>query len=173
MDFDEIYNNTYDKVLNYVTIKCDNISNIMDIMQNIYLNLYNNLNKYKIDNIDAFLIKLAKNELFKYYSLKNKLKYVFNKNINNAFDDSLTDIPDKTINVEEQAINNYMIDEIFSEIKKLDILTQKIITLHYLQEEKIKMIALLLGMNESTIKSKLYRGLESIKKNLKGGYIDE
>ena len=59
-----------------------------------------------------------------------------------------------------------MLDEIFQEIKKLDILTQKIITLHYLQEEKIKSIALLLEMNESTIKSKLYRGLEEVKKNL-------
>ena len=169
MNFDEIYSNTYDKVLKYVTIKCDNINNIFDIMQNVYLKLFNILEKrnYQIDNMDAFLMKLAKNELYKYYSLKNKIKVMINLDIDNESSfDIIENIEDKKINVEEEAINKFMLDEIYKEIKKLDALTSKIITLYYLQEIKLADIAEALGINESTVKSKLYRGLEKIKNNM-------
>jgi RNA polymerase sigma-70 factor (ECF subfamily) len=137
-------------------------------MQNIYLRLYEILEggKYEIEEIKPFLIKLARNELYKYYSLKEKFKFIFNKEDNMELSDILDNISDEKINIEEELINRFMVDEIFTEIKKTDLLTQKIITLYYLQDFKINDIAQMLQLNESSVKSKLYRGLEKIRTNL-------
>lgn len=79
-EFNRIYNETYNTILKYVISKTDNISNVKDIMQNVYVNFYRSLKKRGInyfENINSYLIKLCKSELFKYYSLKNIFKYVF------------------------------------------------------------------------------------------------
>lgn len=168
MSFNDIYNETYDNTIKYVTCKCDNISNIADIMQNIYLQLYEVLKggKYEIKEIEPFLIKLARNELYKHYSLKDKFKFIFNKEDNIKLSDIIDNVPDEKINIEEELINKCRLNDIFAEIKKTDLLTQKIITLYYLQDIKIIDIAQMLQINESSVKSKLYRGLEKIRNNL-------
>ena len=35
--FDDIYHETYQNVLKYVVLNCNNIDNVQDIIQNIYL----------------------------------------------------------------------------------------------------------------------------------------
>lgn len=160
--FNEIYDKTYSKVLKYVIAKCDNLSNIQDIMQNIYLNLYNTIlrkNEY-IKNEEAFIYSLAKREIFKYYSLKNKFLSVFN-NIefdsleNNLIEDNMIDI---------NLINKENFNIIWEYLKKEDLETQKIISLYYMEEIGIKNISILLKLNENTVKTKIYRTISKIRK---------
>lgn len=58
-------------------------------------------------------------------------------------------------------------------IKKQTLITQKIITLYYLENMKIKDISNLLKMKESTVKSILYRGINKIKEEIKIGDVNE
>lgn len=58
-------------------------------------------------------------------------------------------------------------------IKKQTLVTQKIITLYYLENMKIKDISNLLEMKESTVKSVLYRGINKIKEEIKRGEVNE
>ena len=161
--FNDIYNETFPTITRYVISKCDNLCNVEEIVQDVYLKLYKLLNKnYVIKDYPSFLLKLAKNELFKYYKLKNKFKIIFNKDIDNTID-----IVDDNINIEDDFTKKYDLELIWKEIKKKQyLLTQKIITLYYLEDIKIKDISILLNKKKNTIKSLLYRGIKKVKNGL-------
>ncbi len=170
--FDQIYNETYNYVLRFVISKCDNLDSVEDIMQDIYIKLHSIIKKDTsyITEYKSFLIKLARNELFKYYSLKNKLKLIMLGSINKDDNESsiINNIKDESLNIEKEIIEKYDTEAIWSEIKKEDITTQKIIALYFLEEQKIKEISNLLNMNESSVKTKLYRAINRIKESLGG-----
>lgn len=174
--FNEIYDETYNHILRFVISKCDNLNNVEDIMQNIYIKLYNVMEKnIGINNCKAFLIKLSRNELFKYYSLKNKLKVLINGDI---FDDNIgtpivEEIKDECFDIEEDFLIKFEVERIWNEIQKEDITTQKILTLYFLEELKISDISRILEMNESSIKNRLYRSIKRIKNKLKEGEYNE
>ena len=169
-EFNEIYEKTYHKVVSYIISKCDNLSNVEEIVEEVYIKLYKQLlkNSLYVKDYNSFLIKLAKNELFKYYSLKDKFKVILNATQEENID-LIDNIKDKSINIEEKIINKYNMDLIWNNIKKQNLLTQKIITLYYLENMKIKDISKLLDMKESTVKSILYRGINKIKEEVKRG----
>ena len=76
-DFNNLYDETYHQVLRYVIAKCDNLANVEDIVQNVYIKVYEVLDKKGIDYFERpipLLIKFCKNELFKYYNLKQRLE---------------------------------------------------------------------------------------------------
>ena len=173
-EFDEIYEKTYHKVVSYVISKCDNLSNVEEIVEDVYVKLYKQLLKGSlyVKDYNSFFIKLAKNELFKYYSLKNKFKVVLNINTDENIN-LIDNIEDKSINIEDEIINKYNMDIIWNNIKKQNLITQKIITLYYLENMKIKDISNLLEMKESTVKSVLYRGINKIKEEIKRGEVNE
>ena len=43
--FDELYKDTYNDVLKYVILKCSNIADVEDIIQNIYIEVLKNIKK--------------------------------------------------------------------------------------------------------------------------------
>lgn len=165
--FVKLYNETYYVILRYVTLKCDNISNVEDIVQNVYMKVYTQLLKKGFDYFKTpipLLIKLCKNELFYYYNLKNKFNMIFLKNDDK---DILETISSKQ-NVENDYIVHSTIEEIWKIIEKEDLITQKIATLHFLEGLSLKDIASILNLNINTTKTKLYRLIQKLDKLSKG-----
>lgn len=161
--FKTLYDKTYHFVLRYVILKCDTLSNVEDIVQNVYLKTYEQILKKGEDyfkNPLPLLIKFCKNELFYYYSLKNKFKMIFLKNND---DNILDSIPAKE-NVEEKVIANTTIEKVWEIISKENLITQKIVTLYFLEGLSLQEISIILGLNINTIKSKLYRLTKEIQK---------
>ncbi len=76
--FNVIYDNTYSDVLNYIIIKCHNVSDANDILQETYLELWKILNKKELtdDNIKSYLIGIAINKIKKHYSLLEKMNFI-------------------------------------------------------------------------------------------------
>ena len=69
-EFNEVYNKTYNIVVKYVVCKCNNVDDINDIIQDAYIALYKQLLKNNdIDNINNYVIGIAKNKINKYYGL--------------------------------------------------------------------------------------------------------
>lgn len=165
--FEKIYNDTYNKTLKFIICKCSNIDDINDIIQETYVELYKTLKQEKnIENYQLFVIGIARNKIKKHYNLKNKIKVVsiFQKKDE---EDSIIDI-DSQINLEAEFITKENIEQIWKYIKLQNINTAKIFYLYFVLDMSFKEISEELQINESTIKSSLYRMLKRIKENFGG-----
>jgi len=159
--FNEIYDETYNSTLKYVITKCSEISYVEDIMQNIYLNLYNTIlkkGKY-INDYSSFVFILAKRELFKYYSLKSKFRSIFNSKDFSNIENTI--IEDSCIEVD--FVNKDNKEAVWNIIKCESLEIQKIMVLHYMEGVSIKEIGELLDINENTVKTKIYRTISKMK----------
>ena len=167
--FNEIYDSTNRKVLKFITAKCSNTSDIKDIFQDTYMELYAVLAKRGsnyVKNREAFVMKIAKEKVFSYYSLFNKLKLlvpIISSN-DNEDEEMIADSQTEDFDVELKASDEVLISQIsrFLSGKPQDI--QKIFYLYYSMDMTIPEIADHLSMNESNIKNKLYRTLAQLRK---------
>lgn len=162
--FDEIYNNTYHDILRYVICKCKNMDDVNEIVQDIYLELYNILSKkpnLKLDNETFYIIGIAKNILRKYY----RGKYKENSNIlyfSKEFEDSNIEIISDT-DLEAEIITKDNVEKIWNYLNKKNILIAKVFYLYYALGLKISEIALELEISEQTVKNYIYRTLKDLK----------
>ena len=159
--FNEIYNKTYNLVVKYVVCKCNNIDDVNDIIQDIYISLYKQLLKNNdIENINQYVIGIAKNKINRYYGLSYKIKNLFTKTEINNLKNS-TDI-------EKIIIDKNNLEKIWQYLKNKNIIIFKIFYLYYVESLTIKEISNHLNINESNVKNYLYRTLKELKNTYKG-----
>ena len=164
--FNEIYDETHNYLLKYVIIKCHNINDVNDIIQETYLEFWNILNKKELSNINikSYLIGIANNKIKKHYSLLQKIKTISLFEKDN--DIELIDTIESGINIEELVIKSddwNMIWEYIKLKKNQDI--PKVFYLYYKLELSIKDISLKLDVSESYIKNLIYRTLRELQNN--------
>lgn len=167
LKFDTIYHDTYEMVLKYVVCNSYNINDVNDIIQEVYFELYKILDKKDIDNINAYLIGIARNKIKKHYSIFYKIKTLsfFNKNED---DIEYIDIIKDDIDLEKTIINNDLIGEAWKYIKTKKSIVVKIFFLYYKCDFTIKQISDELNVSESNVKNYLYRTLNEIKNIFSG-----
>lgn len=171
-DFEEIYKTTYNKVLQYVICKCENIDDINDILQNTYTELYSILRRkkeLKLDNPTSYIVGIAKKKIIKHYGILYKFKTA-----SLDMEEDLSNIPDN-INIEEVVIIKSDSNQIWRWLKQKNDLTQKIFYLYYGLDLKIKDIAKELNLTEANVKNIIYRTVNKLKEELeeKESDIDE
>lgn len=156
--FHELYVDTYDEVLKYVVCNTKSISDVEDIIQEIYLAVFKKIKK----NINReYVFGIAKNKIKDYYRFHYKRK----KDIWNSTD-KIEDISDE-IDILELVIQDDQIDFVWDYLKHKNSLVGKIFLLYYYQNCSLKEIAALLEITESNVKHYLYRTLKEIKVILK------
>ncbi len=162
--FNKIYDDTYTSVLNYVIIKCHDINDANDILQETYLELWKILNKKELsdNNIKSYLIGIAINKIKKHYSLLKRIKTIsfFQKDNN---DIELIDTLESDFNIEDITIKNDDWTQVWEYLKKKknqDI--PKVFYLYYREDLSIKEISRLLSVRESYIKNLIYRTLKEL-----------
>lgn len=156
--FNNIYEETYSDVLKYVIIKCHNINDANDIIQDTYLEFWKILNKKNIEesNIKSFLIGIAINKIKKHYTLIDRIRTI------SIFNDTEISIK-SNINIENLIIKNNdwsLIWEYIKNKKNQDI--PKIFYLYYKLELSIKEISKELNVTESYVKNLIYRTLKEL-----------
>lgn len=159
----DIYEATYKDVLKYVVSKCRSVDDIPDLIQNTYLNFYNRLRKEgDIKEPKKYLIKIARNEVYKLYGFLN-----FTKNLVPVFsqvdDEDFSKLEWETFN-QDMEENSLQCEELWEYIKKCDLLTFKIFVLYFSEDLKISDIAKTLKVKESTVKNRLYRTMKDMRK---------
>lgn len=158
----EIYEATNNDILRYIVSKCRSIDDVQDLVQNTYLNFYNRLRKNgEIKEPKKYLIKIAKNEVYKLYGYFNILRNsipVFSQAEGEDFSNLELEALSHEVHYSELYCN-----ELWEYLKKCDILTFKIFALYYSQDLKISEIAGLLKVKESTVKNRLYRTLKEMR----------
>lgn len=169
--FNEIYDKTHSDLLKYVIIKCHNINDTKDIIQETYLELWNILNKKELTdrNMKSYLISIANNKIKKHYTLLQKLKTVSLFETNDK-DIELMDTIEDSIDINDILIKKENWSTIWKYIKnKKNQDIPKVFYLYYKLELSIKEIAKELNTNESYIKHLIYRTLRELQDNFGEG----
>ncbi len=162
--FNNIYDNTYDDILKYIIIKCHNVNDANDILQETYLELWKILNRKELseNNIKSYLIGVALNKIKKHYTCLSKIKTIslFAKNDK---DIELIETVEDDLNIENIVIKNDDWNNIWKYIKsKKNQDIPKVFYLYYRLELSIKEISNALKVNESYVKNLIYRTLKEL-----------
>ena len=146
-DFEKIYKETYSKVLKFAVIKCRNLDDVNDIIQ---------------ENIESYVLGIANNILKRYYHKKKKDNIVYCYQ-----DDSnlIEDIED-SFDLEANIITKNNVAKVWKYLKQKDLITAKIFYLYFAVDLKITEISKDLELNESNIKNRIYRTLKELKRYL-------
>ena len=169
--FNDIYDKTHLDLLKYVVIKCHNINDTNDIMQETYLELWNILNKKELSdiNIKSYLIGIANNKIKKHYTLLQKFKTISLFGINDK-DRELIESLEDGMNINEIIIQKDNWNTIWKFIKsKKNQDIPKVFYLYYKLELSIKEISKELQRSESYIKHLIYRTLQELQNNFGNG----
>ena len=163
-NFEPIYNKTYKDILKYIIAHCSNLEDVNDIIQDTYIELYKKLkknNRIDLENIQAFIIGIAKNILKKYYRVQYKEK-------NNAvsLENEELQIEDN-IDIELEFITKENVSYIWEVLQNKDIKIAKTFYLYYGLEMKISDISNELKITESATKNYIYRTIKELKNKLK------
>ncbi len=160
--FETIYNRTKENTYRFITAKCYNIDDIDDIYQNTYISVYDALCKKdsEPENYEAFVILIAKRELFRYYGLIKKLTAHFKsapqpeeiKEDADAFD------------LEDSVVNKELLEKVNEHLSRMDLTTQKIFFMYYYKGYTLSEISELLETGESSVKRKLYGALGRLRR---------
>jgi len=159
-EFNKIYDKTYNNVLKYVIVKCSNLDDVNDIVQDIYLEVYKKLNNVDINYIDKYIFGIAKNKIKKYYGLLYKLK---NFSLFNSDDKEILDNVPSLDDIEKIVIDNYDLEVIWGYLSSKKVIIGKIFYLFYVVGFTIKEISLELSVSESYVKNSIYRTLKELK----------
>ena len=161
--FETVYDKTKENTYRYIAAKCYNIDDIDDLYQNTYITVYDALCKRgsEPENIEAFVILIAKRELFKYYGLIKKLTSRFKSS--SVFDEEISEDAD-TFDLEDSIVTKSLLEEVNALLSKKDITTQKIFFMYYYKGYTLAETAQLLEMKESSVKRRLYGTLTYIRR---------
>lgn len=171
--FNDIYDQTYSDIMKYVIVKCHNINDANDIIQDVYFEFWKILNKKEIDNdnIKSFLIGIAINKIKKHYSIVQKFKTI-------SFFDKKDDIElinsiKSDIDIEDLIIKNEDWNSVWNYLKgKKNQDIPKVFYLYYRLGLSLKEITSLLDKSESYIKNLIYRTLKELSSNYGGDLSD-
>ena len=169
--FDEIYSSTQKSVLSFVTAKCRHTADIHDILQEIYLELYIILCKRGasyVKNENAFVLKLARQKLSRYYSLLNKLRNIFSLTAADSAGEE-TEVSDYDVNgflLEEFVVDNLMLEKVQQLITTKPENVKKVFYLFFIANLTIRETAKILSLGESNVKNMLYRTIKELRYTL-------
>lgn len=164
--FNVTYDKMYSKVIAFVVARCSDINYVEDIVQDIFTEFYSLLCRKGLTYIkdeEAMIMRISKTKVYKYYSLKQKLKRFIPLTNKREEEEERDNSEIVYEDVEEKYINQYTLNEIWQIISSTPADVQKIFVLYFYADKKIKDIAEELHMTQSNVKHKLYRTLEKIR----------
>ena len=146
MDFDNIYEEYFDRVYYKVLSVVKNDDDAEDICQETFISVYKNLSKFREkSNIYTWIYRIAINKTYDFFK-KRKLEFEIN--------DEVLSLPED-INFDTKVILE----------EKLKLISEKereIVILKDIYGYKLKEIAEIKNMNLSTVKSVYYKALKDM-----------
>lgn len=154
--FEEIYNKFSSRMLVYALNILDNKQVCEDLVQNIFIDFWSKRKENNINNLDAYLFRAVKFQVFKYFR-------------DNKFPDKdLTRL--NFINVAVSSANTLEYEElenaIQNSVSKLPTRCKEIFELSRYQHKSHKEIAATLGISIQAVKNQVSKALSFIKNNL-------
>lgn len=146
MDFEEIYNEYFDRVYYKILSTVKNAEDAEDIAQEVFISVYKNLKKFRSEsNIYTWIYRIAINKTYDFFR-KKKMDIELN---------------DEILNIESQEDFNVplLLEE---KLKKLPFQEREIVLLKDIYGYKLREIADMKGMNLSTVKTVYYKAIKDM-----------
>jgi RNA polymerase sigma-70 factor, ECF subfamily len=153
--FFEIYDEHYDRILNFHFRNLLNKESAEDLTGNTFLKAYNYLkkNKVQIENMTGWLYRIASNELVSFYRYSNVRKDQVEYQNGYHFPNS-----------GNKPVNGYLkFMDVKDKLKKLKPEEQLIVDMHFFQNMNYKEMSGILNIKEETLRSKVHRILKKLK----------
>lgn len=146
MDFDDIFEQYFDKIYYKILGTVKNPEDAEDIAQDTFMSVYKNLKNFRSDSgIYTWIYKIAINKIYDFYR-KRKLNLELN--------DEILDIDDGV-----DLNNNIILKERLSKLKGVE---KEVVLLKDIYGYKLQEIATMKNMNLSTVKSVYYKALKDM-----------
>ena len=161
MQFEELYNTYYNKVLRYFSSHIDSQQDAEDLASDVFIKCYDNFDSYDSGKaaIGTWVYTIANNCLKNHYRGK--------KNIVSLDDpDNVINIADKT-DLERAAELTEMRKILADALEILDEDKRRIVVLRYFSERSTKEIAALTGHSDVNVRVILNRSLAKMREYLK------
>lgn len=169
--FEQMYKETSRNVLKYIISNCTNVEDANDLLQETYFSYYRAYKKGQvIDNDYYYLIGIAHKKINEFYRKKYKWKNLFFSLIrkNSEEEANLLDIVPSDFDLEKIIIQKYELNDFTKFLFSKKQIIIKTFYLYFYFDMTTKEVSRKLNINESTIKSYLYRTLKEYRKLQEG-----
>ncbi len=157
VEFSEIYTD-YQKVVRHQLYHLVYPQEIDDLVQEVFVKIFKNLNKLKDQKkIKSWIYQITRRTAFDYYRRKSS---------NKKKQEALNTSDDKNIELERETKKANLNIDINWALKQLAIEERELILLALYNELKLEEISQILEIPVGTVKSKLFRSKEKLKKLL-------
>jgi len=157
--FSQIYDRYIDKIYRFIFLKVNSQEIAQDLTSETFLRGWESFQakNEEIENIQAFLYRIARNLVTDYYREKGRTQVVSAEFVS---------IVDPRQNLEEKSLLNSDVDNIKRALASLKENYQNVIIWHYLDDLPIQEVANLLDKSEEATRVLLHRALKALKNEL-------
>lgn len=160
--FEKIVEGYSDRIIRLCYLQSGNREDSEDLAQDVFVKIYKNINKFKGESaLYTWIYRITINVCLTY--LKNKNKYIYEELEGKHVSDE---------NVENEVVNNFSKEALRKALFEIPQNYRIPLYMYYFENMRITEIAEILEMNENTVKTRIRRGKDLIKKYCGGG-IDE
>jgi RNA polymerase sigma-70 factor (ECF subfamily) len=158
--FMESYDEFSDAIFRYALFQTSNREIALDITQDTFTKTWQYLQKGEVvDNIKAFLYRVAKNLIIDYR--RKKKSYSLDEIMDTGVDFQTDD------NIEEEKQKEFETEKVLRTMDKIDEKYREILAMRYVEEMSIKEISDTTGMSQNHVSVMIHRGIDKLKKLLK------
>ena len=156
--FSKIYDRYIEKIYRFIFFKVNSQEIAQDLTSETFLKSWESFkNGNKIENIQAYLYRTARNLVIDFYREKGKVQIVSAEN---------PLIPDPSQNLEEKARLSSDLDQIRQALTNLKEDYQNVIIWHYLDDLPISEISQMLDRTEEATRVLLHRALNALRNEI-------
>jgi RNA polymerase sigma-70 factor, ECF subfamily len=164
-NFSELFKLYYKKIIGYIIRRTGSFDDSADIAADTFLKAFQHIKNFRYTGISVkvWLYRIATNEVNLYFRHQQKHKSIFGRitvDDKKIFNSYLAE-DRKEIEAELQKHEQFL--AVQTELKKLPVKYQEVISLRYFEGKENKEIVEILDINEGTLKSLLSRGLEKLR----------
>ncbi|MDK2948993.1 MAG: hypothetical protein PWQ56_158 [Patescibacteria group bacterium] len=165
--FSRLFDFYYDKIIRYVFRRTLDVEYSKDITSNVFLKALDNIESFKwkngINSFNAWIFKIATNEINQYFRKQNRYKLIID---DPEIRFNLKDESNLSLEIEKKIDNDKYLMILSKAIKELKPIYQDILHLRYFEEMPYDEISEVLKKNESTVRVYAKRAIEELEKIL-------
>ena len=156
--FAQLYEEHFDKIYRYVTLKIGNATEAEDMTQQVFLNALQSISSFKWRGIpfSAWLFRIAHNQVVDYFRSKKRTAV--------PLDESLASNNNNPQSIVEQKLD---IEQLLLATKGLTDAQREVISLRFAGELSIAQVAKAMGKSQGAVKALQHSAIVALRKRLR------